>query len=204
MGLARLARGAGDVAQQRAQPVVDDVHPPRRRAVAQRRPDQEVDEQADDDPDQRVEQAHPDHAGVRAVAGEQDHERGRGGGGGLVAQGPRRPHAQRYHQHDGERRGVDPEHGAGGEGEQYAEEGGGDLLRAPGEGAIDGGVHGQQRGPRRQERLRQAQDRPRQHPCEHRGARGLDEQERVAPYHGVPKPIAQGAHRPGMPSPAGH
>ena len=89
--LARLAHGVGDVAQQSAQAIVDDVDPARRRAIAQRRPDEEVDEQADDDPDQRVEQPHPDHAGVRAVAGEQDDERRRGRGRGLVAQGPRVP-----------------------------------------------------------------------------------------------------------------
>jgi hypothetical protein len=99
-----------------------------------------------------------------------------------------------------ERRRVDPEHRPGGEREQHAEERRGDLLRAARERAIDGGVHRQQRRPRREERLREPEDRARHHPCEHGGARGLDEQERVAPHHGVPEPIARGAHRPGMPA----
>jgi hypothetical protein len=197
--LAPLAHVAGDVAQQGAQAIVDDVDLPRRRAIAQRRPDQEVDEQADDDPGQCVEQPHPDHAGVGAVAREQDDERRRGGGGRLVAQHARGPDGQRHQQHDPEGRRVDPEHRSGGEGEQHAEERGGDLLYAAGEGAIDGGVHRQQRRPRREERLREPEDRSREDPGEHRGARGLDEQERVAPQHGVPEPIADGGHRPGMP-----
>jgi hypothetical protein len=60
--LLRLAPGAhvaGDVAEQGAQSIVDDVDLARRRAIAQRRPDQQVDQQADDDPDQRVEQPRP-------------------------------------------------------------------------------------------------------------------------------------------------
>ena len=197
--LAARPRGAGDVGQQGAQAIVDDVDLTGRGAVVQRRPDQEVDEQPDDDPAHGVEQPRPDHARVGAVTGEQDDERRRGGGGRLVAQHARAPDGQRHEQHDPERRGVDAEQRTGAERQQHAHDRGGHLLGAARERSIDGGVHGQQRGPRREERLREPEDRPRQHPREHRGSDGLDEQERVAPHHGVSQSLAHGVHRTGMP-----
>ena len=78
LALAALPSGPGDVAEQRAEAIVDHVDLPRRGAIAQRRPDQEVDEQPDDDAAQRVDEARPDHARIGAVAGEQDDERRRG------------------------------------------------------------------------------------------------------------------------------
>ena len=57
--IATLAHPAGDVREQGAEAVVDDVDLPRRGAVAQRRPDQEVHEQADGDPDHGVDSRCP-------------------------------------------------------------------------------------------------------------------------------------------------
>ena len=56
LGRAAAPQRAGDVAQQRADPVVDGVDLVRGAAVAQRRPDEEVHEQADRDADAGVEQ----------------------------------------------------------------------------------------------------------------------------------------------------
>ena len=169
------------------------------RAVAQRRPDQQVHEQADRDPDQRVRQPRAEHAQVAAVAGQQDDERGGRCGGRLVAQRARRARGHRQQQHHAQRRCVDPEHGSGGEGEQHAQNRGADLLQAARERAVHGGVHGQQRRPWRQKRLRQPEDRLRYDPREHRRAHGLDDLQGVAPHHGVSESVARGGHRPGMP-----
>ena len=66
----RRAQRRGHVAQQRADAVVDDADLVRGGAVAQRRPHEQVHEQADRDADARVEQARDEHAAVVAVAGE--------------------------------------------------------------------------------------------------------------------------------------
>ncbi len=55
------------------------------------------------------------------------------------------------------------------------------LLRALGEGPVDGGVHDQQRGPRRQERLRQVQHARGDHPCDDGRQHGLAQLEDVVP-----------------------
>jgi hypothetical protein len=60
-------------------------------------------------------------------------------------------------------------------------------------------VDGQQRRPLREERLREPEDRARQHPRDHRRAHGLDQQEGVAPHHGIAQSLAHGGHRHGMP-----
>jgi hypothetical protein len=96
--------------------------------------------------------------------------------------------------------GVDPQRAAGREGQQHAEHRRADLLQAARERPVDGGVHGQHRRPRRQERLREAEDGPRERPRRDRRPDRLDELEGVAPDHGVAKPFAHHRHRSCIPS----
>jgi hypothetical protein len=73
-------------AEQRSEAVVESVDAARGTTVAQRRPDREVDDETDRDPDEGVGQPRQQHRTVVAVAHEQHHERGGGGGGRLRSQ----------------------------------------------------------------------------------------------------------------------
>ena len=187
---AALAQPLGHVGEQRADPVVDPVDAPRRGAVVQRRPDEQVDREPDGDPDHRVEQPGEQHRGVARVARQQHHERRGRRGRGLRAQaaGGARQHA--HEQHDAQRRGVDAERRAGGERQQHAQHRGADLLGAARQRPVHGRVHGQQRRPRRQERLRDAEHVAGDHPRDHGRRDRLDDLRRVGPQHRVPEPLA--------------
>ena len=185
----RAARG--HVAQQRADAVVDSADLVRGGAVAQRRPHEQVHEQADRDADARVEQPRDEHAAVVAVAGGQHDERGGGRRRRLGAQpahapeaGPRAGRAERER--------VEAEGAAGGEGEQHAEHARADLLDAALERAEDRRVDGQQRGPRREERLRDVEHVHGQHPCDDGGQDRLEDLERVGPQDRVVQACAEG------------
>ena len=191
----------GDLGQQRTEPVVDDVDPARRAAVAQRRPHREVDEHPDADPDRGVGQPRGERAAVVRVARQQDDQRGRGGRGRLVAQALPVPHDQRDEQHGPQRDAVDAEQRAGGEGEQDAEHGRADLLRAAPERAVDGGVDGQQRRPRGEERLREVEHVDGDQPGGDRRHHGLDDLQRGRPgdrvAHALPEPLPHTSVMPG-------
>ena len=148
------AQGAGDLAQQVADPVVDDVDLMRGAAVAQRRPHEQVDEHADRDADPDVEQPRGQHPAVVAVARGEHDDRRRGGRGRLAAQPAHGAGGQADQHGEAERHGADPEEVPGRECHEHADDGRRHLLHSAAQRPEDRRVDGQQRGPRREERLR--------------------------------------------------
>ena len=181
---------AGHLLEQRAEPVVEVVDAPRRAAVAQRRPDHEVDGEAHADADERVREPCEQHRAVLAVAREQ-HDQRRGRGRGRL--GPHRAAARRWRAPRAARAPATasprPSTAPAREREQHAGHRGGRLLQAARHGAVHRGVDGEQRGPRRQERLREREHLDGEHPGDDRGRRRLDDLEHVGPEQRVAQAV---------------
>ena len=176
------------VHEQPAEPVVERVHRRDRRTPSQRRPDDEVDHQADQHADRRVEQPGDQHVVVVGEAG-REHDQGRGRDRGALALEPgqgadREPGQQRHAQ--GQR--VQAERVADHPGDQHAQDGRPDLAGALGERAVHRGVHDQERGPRCQERLLEVEDVGREDPRDDPGRHGLHDLDDLGPQDRVPEP----------------
>ena len=158
-------------------------------AVAQRRPHEQIDEQADRDPDAGVEQSRHEHLAVVARAGGEHDERGRRRRDRLRAQPVHRAGQQGEQDRHAERQRVEAEHGADERGDEDADHRRAHLLDPPAQRAVDRGVDGHQRGPRRQERLREVEHLVGEHPRDDRRRDRLDELRRVRPRDGIPHPL---------------
>ena len=177
----------GHLGQQLADAVVERVDLMGGAAVAQRRPHEQVDEQADGDADAGVEQPRQEHARVVARAGGQHHERGGRRGRGLGPQPAHRAGDQADEDREPERQRVEAEDAPERERDEHAEYGGADLLDAAAQRAVDGRMDGEQRGPRGEERLLDVEHVDREHPRDDRREDRLDDLQRVRPPHRIPE-----------------
>ena len=87
-----------------------------------------------------------------------------------------------------ERQRVEAEDAPERERHQHAEHGRADLLDATAQRAVDGGVDGEQRRPRGEERLLDVEHVDREHPRDHRREDRLDDLQRVRPPDRIPEP----------------
>ena len=129
-----------------------------------------------------------EHARVVARAGGQHHERGGRRGRGLGPQPAHRAGDQADQDREPERQRVEAEDAAERERHQHAEHGRADLLDAAAQRAVDGGVDGEQRGPRGEERLLDVEHVDREHPRDDRREDRLDDLQRVRPPDRIPEP----------------
>ena len=163
------------------------------RTVAQRRPDQEVHQQADHHAHGGVQQAAGQEVGLEGGVGRQHDDAGGGDRGRLVPQPAVPAQQERDHEHRAHAQRAAVEQPAAAPGEHDAHEGRRDLLATSRDGAVDGRVHHEHGCPRGEEGLLQPEHLDRDHPRDHPGQGGLgvlqevDHEHRVRPATDSPQ-----------------